>query len=1665
MVRRRLNKRVAFLGSAFFVILILSSILVLLQFKRDPEEFIKDAKAAIQTARQSTDQKIKDENYDIAKSKYSSAYSRVKTNQEREQILFDMVDLFIESHHWPYVLDCWEKILLIEPANIQAQYGRLRYYEILGQSGIPGVWQKVYEYSSGFMKIAQDLKLLDKSMMDLQIPSLEQGQTETERLGTYLYMTKGQAAFEQANMGSVTDVNGMLNEAVGDFEKVRELEPNNIDVYLNLAKTAMAKGELAASKGNADVREQSRKQALDFLEQGVKNSANSSKANINLLNFKLMLARENDTEQTEKPFESLEPEFVSLQNNFSSNAEVFEAVSQFYSFYSQYTKLDASRQNLNKAIDAAENALNLDKQNSVYAIQLSDLCHRRFSIYGTEEDLNKSIDIAKNALSWPDSQNSSGPRNNIRITNKYLLNSFLANCYIEQIIEPVKEISQDEKDTLLDEAQKAVHNIEMIVGTSDDPIIVKWQGMLELAKGNIQDAALKLNKAYEQMKALKPAQPPWPLDLDFAQLSYTLAKLFMNTDELGKVNEYLINAHYSGITEIKPQARLDYVEVVMQFNRFSDALQNLDAFDENYGPNKRSMELRTQTYIYSNKFDEAEKELDKMEAGDANTIRLRLALTEERIKHVRMSIAKEEKQVDANLPGLLENQDKTPELSASDQKAGQDIKVYTQSAISLLNRLLKSKPEYVEQSSIINICKNCIADNDVRDAQQIVDAYLVKFPDNIAIGIYKQILSEPEPGSISQKRYTEIERQVLSNLSDPVKRAANLGIFYRRNNDNAKAIEQFNIALKAVDSIDPNKASPELDNIKLAATHLFEIALSISNWDIAEQVLKIIREKNLDGFNGLYFDARLTAARKDLKAALAKVDECIKQRPIFSQLYLLRSNINAALGDNYAYMNDISKAASMNPLDSTIARRYAIALYNRNQNLGKEATSAQINETRDALEKAIALNQGDMELLGLYTEYIAPTEPARAIAIRQDMLAAVPTVDNAMSLGSLAMNVAVNSSDPNEKEGYFDMAGSAFEQARKIDPNDRQVLVYYIRYLQSRGRNSEAQKLLLESNDNFLVANQLYQQGDYTDAKNVLEKLYNNGQKDAELLRGLMLVSQKMNDKEAVKKYSEELLSVDNNVNNLVLQIRAFLAVGLLTDAQYKLQSLKEKYPDESGAAILQSWLYLEQNDTNKALDTINNYLQNNKTNPAAWQLRSEIDVAMTDYDKAISDLKTTQTLSNDPVTDVKLAKVYIQLGRYDDAIPELKEILNNPNAPIEAELMLESLYAQLNRKTALENFYDDMTEKYPDNVQWLNKAGAFYIRQEKCEKAAMLYKKAVDIIKQRYSGDKQGKEIDDDVFVTSFDGYLQALLDCIGEPDTDYYHPEKSEIVIQEAKKYIKSSYASMAYLRMAQAFRSLRQEDKSVEYCHLSLENIDANEKYASEILLRMYYYIGLDEIVKFCTQKLEKNPDWLPGNYVLYYLFRINDLFDKSINYINKCIELTDKNSPKRTDYIIKKDETLLFAYAYTSDNKYINTAINDYESLLSEMPNNIKVLNNLAYMLAESNQRLSDALAYSKKAQQIKPNDPGFLDTYAFVLFKNGNYIEAEKAIDEALRLYTEQGRMDIPGEVYEHKGMIKEKLQKKEEAFTAYEKALDLGEKYFSSKTKERINQAIERVSP
>ena len=72
-------------------------------------------------------------------------------------------------------------------------------------------------------------------------------------------------------------------------------------------------------------------------------------------------------------------------------------------------------------------------------------------------------------------------------------------------------------------------------------------------------------------------------------------------------------------------------------------------------------------------------------------------------------------------------------------------------------------------------------------------------------------------------------------------------------------------------------------------------------------------------------------------------------------------------------------------------------------------------------------------------------------------------------------------------------------------------------------------------------------------------------------------------------------------------------------------------------------------------------------------------------------------------------------------------------------------------------------------------------------------------------------------------------------------------------------------------------------------------------------------------------------------------------------------------------------------------------------------------------------------------------------------------EADEFLQRALQQY-EQNKINAPIEVYEHIGLAKEKLGQVDEALRAYKQAMELAGKDVSQEVKNRISQAIERLS-
>lgn len=1666
MARRRLNKKVALIGSAVFAVIALVSILVILQFSRDAQEYITDGQAALKAAHEATDPQIKKQNYDRAERNLRAAYVRAKDNVLREKILFMMLDMYIETQEWPFIMACWDEIININPNNVRARYGRLRYFHILGKSGASGVWQRVREQATEFLKVAENEGLLMEKTAQWNIPGIEQQGDDRQYLGPYLYLLRGIASLEMASSGAATNRDEMLAQAVNDIKTAQELDPGNINTYWHLARAVVARGEILASRGNFEEKEKSAEQAQEFLEQAVKISDTNPKAYINLLQFKLMLARNDSSEQRNEKIRSLESDYMSLANKFGTSPEVFAALSEYYLIYSKYSGPGLSLNNLNKAIEAIEKAISLDESNVVYAINAADLYYRRSSVFNQQADIYKAMDVAKKALTLPEARDIPGPQHQTRIVNRFQLYAFLANCYVEQILDSQRQKSESEIKILLGGIEQAVEEIEQILGSKDEPLVIKWRGMLELAGGNQKNAVKNLYTAYEQLKALKPSSGPWPKDLEFANLSYRLAKIFKNSPEIGAVKEFLISALHSGIADIKPEARLDYVEVAMELNPWTEVIQHINAFEEYHGSNKRSRNLRIKTYIRAMQFDEAEKELAKEPSQESETIQLCLVLVQARIRQTQLAIAQKQKKYTSILQASEQNDTSPLDLQAGDsQYMTQELIGYKQIETDLSEQLLAIEPNAVDQKLLISTCRNYISQNKIGQAKDFVNRYLNYFPENITALIYKQVLLEPQPQEVPMQRYKDIEEKVLLSLTDQLKSSLQLGIFYHRNNELDKATVQFTKAIEKGTSIDHTFGDSVFKQVKLAADFLFDIALTKNNWRLAEQVIETAKDEDLDDCHGIVYESRMAAAKGEFDKALAKIDECLKQKSVFSQAYLLRSNINTALGNEVASMEDIRKAASLNPLDITIAKKAATALYYRNQKLGDNVLPNQVAETRKALERAIGLNLFDLELLNMYAEFIAPTEPLRAIAIRQDVLEAAPSVENATLLGKLAMEVALKQINTESKEALFDIAGSAFEQAQKIDPKDKRMLYYYAEYFKARGMENEAKKLLAESQDNQLLWNYYLQLGRYEDAKKILEQAYKQNPKDTGILKGLMQVAEKTADQESVKKYSGELLLIEDTIENNLAQVQAFLQTGLVSEAEHKLRSIKEKYPNKSKIMLLEAWLLLKKGQLDKALELTDKNLQTDRNNAVAWRLRGEINIKLADYDKAINDLRQSKMLSDDPVIRVSLARAYMNAKRYEDAITELKNTIADSDAPQEARLLLEYIYKQLDRKEALNRFYQNTLEKFPDSAQWLNRAGAYALRTGQYDKAEQLFQKACQIRIQENPELRPEELIKDIAYATAFDGYLKVLLMEAGESNTNSWNPAKVEKVLQECKKYINTSFAPIAYLRMAEANYKLGNIPKTSEYCKKAIDQTGTNEVLASEVLMRMFLMLGADEVSTYCEQKLRTDPDSVAANFVMFNLANIKGEHIKALNYINKCIELTGPDNPARVNYIIKKVEALIQAYEETSDNKYIKTAITDYESLLAEMPKNINVLNNFAYLLAEYSQRYPEALKYARQALDAKPNAPGVLDTYAYALHKNNKNQEAAEYVEAALQQYNEQNIIPVPPEVYEHKGMIQEELGAKDEALAAYRMAMENGGDKFSNRVRERITRAIERVSP
>jgi tetratricopeptide (TPR) repeat protein len=103
-----------------------------------------------------------------------------------------------------------------------------------------------------------------------------------------------------------------------------------------------------------------------------------------------------------------------------------------------------------------------------------------------------------------------------------------------------------------------------------------------------------------------------------------------------------------------------------------------------------------------------------------------------------------------------------------------------------------------------------------------------------------------------------------------------------------------------------------------------------------------------------------------------------------------------------------------------------------------------------------------------------------------------------------------------------------------------------------------------------------------------------------------------------------------------------------------------------------------------------------------------------------------------------------------------------------------------------------------------------------------------------------------------------------------------------------------------------------------------------------------------------------------------------------------------------------------------------------------PKNAMALNYLGYMLADSGRRLGDSLAYVERALALEPDNPAYLDSLGWALFKLARYAPAEEKLRAALRYDGSDPA------IREHLGDLLIATGRTEEAVKAWQAALECG---------------------
>ncbi len=174
--------------------------------------------------------------------------------------------------------------------------------------------------------------------------------------------------------------------------------------------------------------------------------------------------------------------------------------------------------------------------------------------------------------------------------------------------------------------------------------------------------------------------------------------------------------------------------------------------------------------------------------------------------------------------------------------------------------------------------------------------------------------------------------------------------------------------------------------------------------------------------------------------------------------------------------------------------------------------------------------------------------------------------------------------------------------------------------------------------------------------------------------------------------------------------------------------------------------------------------------------------------------------------------------------------------------------------------------------------------------------------------------------------------------------------------------------------------------------------------------------------------------PNNPKTYYFNGLANLqlkkYDAAVRSLEDGIEFVYNDKPLMIEYYSSLGNAYNYLKNYTKSDKAFDDA-------LKVDPDNDFILNNYAYFLSLRKENLDKAEKFSRRSNELKPNNRSYIDTYGWILYQQGKYKEAEEWLSRAVKLGQKSS-------IAEHYGDVLYKLDRKEEALKYWQEAKQAG---------------------